>query len=182
MDTSNESCQVLQALCLLNNLVAEHLDSSAFIDASIDKALPDNFKLSLKDADTYIPVETAEPVITFKRGDIQTAPIIAKGNDKGTIQVRLGTSMTYTVSTISKPLTESICMELLGYLWSISKALHEYSCYIKSIGISTIQHDHKGHADYFIATVQLGIESGVWWKRDLPSTILREVGVSTSDI
>lgn len=182
MATSNENCPILQALCLLNSLVDTHLDAGMFSDASIDAALPDNFKLSLRDADTYIPVETAEPVITAKRSAIQTAPIVAKGNDKGAIQVRLTTSMTYTVSTISKPMTEAICGELLGYIWSISRLLHAQSCFTKGISISEIQHDHKGHADYYVAAVTVSLESGVWWKREIPSTILREVGVSSIDI
>lgn len=181
MDTTNVSCPVLQALCLLNNTLNQHLESGEFSDTSLNDALPDSFKLTIKDADTYIPIETANPVITCKRGAIQTAPVTAKGNDKSSIQVVLNTSMTYTVSTISKPLTESICMELTGYLWSISRALHSKSCFVKGVSISEVQHDHKGHADYYICTVQLSVESGIWWKRDIPTTILKEIGVSVSD-
>ena len=181
MDTSSESCQVLQALCLLNNRLSEHLESELFIDSSIADALPDNNKLTIPDAVMYIPVETANPVITYNREAITTTPVVAKGNDKSKVDIRLSTGLTYRVSTISKSLTEAICMEIMSYLWSISKELHSSSCYIKSISIPPIQHDHKSHADYYVCTVQVGVETGVWWKRSLPTTILREIGVSTID-
>ena len=181
MDTSRKNCPVLQALCALNNTLNDHLQLRTFNDPYLEQLLPTSVELSIKDADLYIPVETADPVITYKRGDIATAPIVAKGHDKGAQQVQLGTSMTYTVSTINKALTESICMELLSVLLSMSRALQTRGCFIKNVNISAIQHTHEGHADYFIATVSAGIESGVWWKRDLPTTILREIGVSLND-
>lgn len=181
MDTSNTSCPVLQALCLLNNKLNDHLESGDFIDTAIDEALPDNHKLSIQDAITYIPVETAVPVITYNREAITTVPVVAKGNDKSKIELRLSTGVTYKISTISKALTEAICMEITSYLWLISKDLHSGGCYIKSISIPPVTHDHKSHADYYVCAVQVGIETGIWWKRQLPTTILREIGVSISD-
>lgn len=173
----NKICHPLQGVCILLNLVADHLDRKSFISEVLTNEIPADTRIVYKSAVADKTREDALPIVAYKSLGSKFIPFNPQHNlgVKGGTALQLAHNLAFTVSTTSEGLTGELSFEIGGLIASLTKDLRNIDVFTNSIDISEIQRDD---AKYFIQTVSVSLILGYpVWKTDKFRSTLREVNI-----
>ena len=171
-------CHPLLGVCIILNLIADHLNKKEFISPVLKDEIPDYTKIIYKSALDDSKREDALPIVTYKSAGSNFQPY----NPQFSLGVRGGTSiqlnhnLSFKVSTTNEGLTNELSLEIGGLIASLIKDLRSVDVYINAVDITETQRDD---AKYYIQNVNVSMCLGFpVWKTDHFGTTLRLLGIT----
>lgn len=170
------------AMCIIKNGLDLHFNRDRdFMNALLGDLLPSNVVVRFEDGVTSIQVDTAEPQVTITRGPIVYVPKNANMSNEF-VRFDVRGSLKFEISTAAKTITDNTAIEIANYLCLSLKPLQNLGIRLQQIEVSPISHNRPEHANFYIATVAVGLAlpSPVWTNEYLNGK-LREIRL-TPDI
>lgn len=176
-----QDCHPLRSVCLLLNVVGNHLDTRNFISPTLtEDLLPANTRIVYKSGNDEMAREDALPIVAYRVGNIELKPFNAAHSvgGIGNTTADMAGSIQFSVSTTNEALTSELALEIGQLCMSMHKVMQQYEMFIAQV---TIAGTTRGKAGYYDSQVQViaGLGKPTWNNLDKTS-ILREIGMQIS--